>query len=82
MVDHRLPRDRPRCSWLVIPFHKVWFGAGLGGVAKSIYGLWSPLLSQLFDAGGFGNHLDVSSLCVGISWALGGKHLIKSIKSW
>ena len=28
--------DRPRNSWVVIPFHPVWFNAGLGGIGKSL----------------------------------------------
>ena len=82
VADDRLPRDKPRCSWLVVPFHKIWHNAGLGGVAKSIYGFWSPLLTEVFEENEFGKQLDVSSLCVGISWALGGRHLTKIVKSW
>ena len=82
MADDRLPRDRPRCSWLVAPFHKIWHNDGLSGVAKSIYGVWSSSLAEVFEGNDFGAHLEVSLLCVGISWALGGRRLIQRVKSW
>ena len=67
---------------MVIPYHPVWFGAGLGGLGKAIYGTWSLSICDAFCEMGISDVLDVDSLCVGISWALGGRHFVQRVKAW
>jgi hypothetical protein len=80
-VQHVVP-DRPRNSWVVIPFHPVWFNAGLGGIGKSLFGTWSSLIADVLLELGINDYLTADAFCVGISWSLGGRHFNKSVKTW
>ena len=44
-------------TWLVVPHNHVWHTAGLSGICRSVFGLWSSIIASVFTDAGIDAHL-------------------------